>query len=485
MTTLSITCSCSWDRLNPLESTCSSSWEDATPLDVECESSWDRLNPLDSTCSSTWEISTPLDKECELPWEISAPLDKECELPWEISTPLDRECELLWIITTPLDRECELPWLGLTPVDVVCEADNSSKPEESVGILLCELPWFAARSYIVIQQDVIFRRVSDSQAIKLLDCSVRTDINSFAWSISGRVASRDDIAYIRPASGPVETELVVNGYTWRFWIENTTDNYGYSSGGAYAFTGTSPSVELAKPYDVPVTKVYGLTQAQQIVNVELLGTGWAWDWEIMDWIIPADVFSVNELTKMEILSRIAKAVGGFVNTKGAFPDGTPYEERLVFKYKYPVSPKNWSGETPDHTIVDSILKQSVKWDPKPGYDHMYVSGKNAGVLVHVKRSGEPWTNAAPTIIDDLTLVQNVALQRGRNYLDATGHDQSIYTMDLTLPDSAVGIPGVLQPGDLCEVTDLFETWRGIVRGVRISVQRPGVTQTVELERHHV
>jgi len=43
----------------------------------------------------------------------------------------------------------------------------------------------------------------------------------------------------------------------------------------------------------------------------------------------------------------------------------------------------------------------------------------------------------------------------------------------------------MHPGDLIEITDLFETWRGMIRGVNISVERPGVTQSVEIERHHV
>ena len=485
MTTLSVSCTCGWLQTDGLDSVCNSPWGVLAILDAGCACEWDKATPLDTSCACEWDKATPLDTSCACEWDKATPLDTSCACEWDKATPLDTACGIPWISAIKLDSSCGIPWITATALDIVCVADNSSTPPENIKTLFCAFPWYAARSYIVIHQSINFVRVSDSQPIRLLSCSMQIDIDSFAWSISGSVATRDDLAYIRPNSGPVETELTLNGYTWRFLIEDVSESYEFTSGGGYPFKGTSPSVELAKPYDIPVTKVYGSTQAQQIVNSELLLTGWAWDWEIMDWLIPADVFGVNNASKMEIISTIAKAVGGFVNTIGGFPDGTPYEKRLLFKYRYPVSPKDWSGETPDHTIVDGILKQSIRWEPKPGYDHIYVSGKNAGVLVHVKRSGEPWVNAAPTIIDDLTLVQNVARERGRNYLDATGHNQAINTLDLTLPDSSVGIPGVIVPGDLCSVTDLHETWRGIVVGTRIEINRPGVTQTVEIERHYV
>jgi hypothetical protein len=486
MTLLTSSCSTSWVESSKLDSSCETSWEQLDILDSDCETSWTQLNTLDSDCETSWTQLNALDSDCETSWEQLEILDKTCISPWIQNIPLDTSCILPWIQVTPLDSDCILPWVRVTPLDELCVIDMSGNiPDVDTKTLFCEFPWFAARSVIVVQQSVLFKRVSDSQEIKLMGCTIQTDIDSFNWTISGRVASKVDMGYIRPTAGPVETQLTVNGYTWNFLVENVNDNYTYQSGGNYSFNGTSPSVVLASPYDTPVTKIYtSPTQAQQIVNSELTGTGWAWDWNIIDWAIPADVFSVNNQTIMEIISTIAKAAGGFVNTKGGFPDGDPYEERLIFKYRYPTSPKNWGVTSPDHTILDGIISESLKWDPQPKYDHIYVSGKNAGVLVHVKRSGEPWTKAATTIIDQLNLTQQVAEQRGRNYLDKTGYDQTIYSIDLPLPDSAIGVPTVLKPGDLCAITDLDETWKGQVRGVRIDIQRPGVTQTVEIERHH-
>lgn len=495
-------CSSDWSELFQSDVTCESSFTGASDLDAPCKVPWNNSTPLDFGCTSPylvgdsaldlgckvpWNANSILDDPCKIPWGIMDQLDSPCKIPWEQMTPLDDTCKIPWEMTTPLDIDCIAPWLTATPLDGFCKIDTTQNQEENDGVKVfnCKIPWRAVRSYIVTTNNITFKRVSDDQEINLLNCTIGTDINSFGWSISGAVATRIDAGYIRPVRGPVETELVLNGYTWRFFVENISDSYEYRAGGGYSFNGISPSVELAKPYDKPVTKVYtGATQAQQIVNGEIASEGWAWDWNIIDWAIPANVFSVNNMSKAEIISTIAKAVGGFVNTKGGFPDGTPYEKRLTFNYRYPTTPFDWSTTAADVTIVDGILSQSVAWEPKPGYNHLYVSGQDSGVIVHVKRDGVAWDNAGPTIVDPLVLIQNVARYRGRNFLDEEGDSRAVYTMSFPLPDSSVGNPPVIHPAYLLEVTDLFDTWKGKVRAVRIEAN-PFVTMTIEVERIYI
>jgi len=486
MPLLTLQCGCIWDQDACVTSSCGSGWSNVNPTLAGCNFSWAGTDPLETECNFPWVVTTPLDLDCDFNWRNATPLDLDCDFNWQNATPLDLDCGSRWQNATPLDINCDLQWVLAQALDFVCEAVSSSIDIDPTTTLTCQFPWLCARSIILIEQDVTFIRVSDSQEIKLLSVTIGADINSFNWSINGVCATRTDIGYIRPNNGPIETELVINGYTWRFLIEYVSDTYEYNAGGGYSFSGVSPSVELAKPYNTPQTKVWStLTSAEQIVNDELFGTDWIWEWDIVNWNIPANVFSVSNASIMDIISTIVKAAGGFVNTKGGFPSGTPYDKILAIKYRYPVSPKNWGSADTDADIVDGILAQAVGWEPKPGYDHVYVSGQDNGVLVHVKRDGMPWTKAGPTIVDTLILDQSVARERGRNFLDEEGNNQTLYNLNLPLTDSDTANPPVLHPGDLISVQDLFETWRGQVKGVKISVVRPGITMSVEIEKHHI
>lgn len=486
---LDVLCSVAWDIANQTDGGCSGDWNIAAPIDLNCESDFDSATPSDLGCESDWEIAPTLDVDCSVDWDKMIPMDSNCGSNWDLLFPKDTGCGSEWLLASAKDTECNSPWQETVPLDVICslEYDYNSVLNKKTVVFHCEYPWMAERSFILIDQDVIVKRVSDNQVIEVLPgLSIRTDIDSAFWTISGATATRIDANYIRPSvSGPVEIEVIVNNYTWRFLVESLNENYAYEPGGSYSFSGTSPSIVLTRPYTQPQTKQYTVdTQAEQITQNELTGTGWSWEWNVMDWDIDAFLFSVSEQTTMEIISTIAKAIGGVIHTKGGFPNGTPYEQTIEINYRYPTSPKTWDVGVPDITIIDGIFSESMTWTPKPKYDHVFVTGEGAGFTVDVRRDGEDWDNCAPTIVDGLTLEVNVARERGRNFLDQNGYDQTHYNIALPLPDSTDGNPELCLPGYMIEIHDAFETWRGQVVSLQVDVQDPGVTQTIGIERHY-
>ena len=52
-------------------------------------------------------------------------------------------------------------------------------------------------------------------------------------------------------------------------------------------------------------------------------------------------------------------------------------------------------------------------------------------------------------------------------------------------DSGGSNPGLIQPGYLIEVNDIGHTWRGLVRGIRVTAGLPTVRQTITVEREAV
>lgn len=127
-----------------------------------------------------------------------------------------------------------------------------------------------------------------------------------------------------------------------------------------------------------------------------------------------------------------------------------------------------------------ITTDSLEPDPRPAYNAVYVSGMAQGVLGHVKRTGTAGDLLAPQITDALITQEVAARQRGSATLGAAGNK---LTHTMTLPLLTGGtMPGLIQPGYLVQVDDIGHTWRGLVRGIRISASLPTVRQTITVER---
>jgi len=342
--------------LNPnLTVACSCGWETLTDLDKECEIGWSKTTDLDVICEVEWEKTTDLDKECESSWEKTINQDVICEVEWEKTTDLDKECEVEWSRLVFLDVPCEVGWTKGTVVDVICNTEYNEYeivigPVSSLG---CETAWISTESIIMIKDDVTLIRVSDSQPIAIDSANCGIDINSWCWSFSANVLSRDDANYVRPTgSGPVEVKLSINEYFWHFIVEDMSENYGYGDG-SYTIRGRSPSAVLAKPYAVLQTKTWDSVtyplgvNAQQITGTELTPKGWFQDWNVVDWNIPGDIYSVKDKTIIEICAEVVQAAGGVIMTRGGIPTSEAYEKRLIFYYRYPTSPKNFGIIVPD------------------------------------------------------------------------------------------------------------------------------------------
>ena len=500
-----VPCSCSWSTSVSLDTDCESAWAKTVAKDVQCESAWERSIPIDKQCNSAWSKALTVDLLCESAWEIALSIDVLCESGWDIATPIDKQCESAWSRVLFVDVNCQSAWSRGLFVDVLCESGwnignvidvicQAEYDEDKVIIgptpQGCESAWIATGSVIMIKNDVTLIRVSDGQKINILSASVSTDIDSWTWNFSAICNTRVDAEYARPTGqGPIEVRLNINEYYWHFWVEQISENYEYGNG-TYNIQGRSPSCSLAKPYAILQTKTWDSTSyplginAQQITGYELDAEGWFQDWNVVDWNIPGDIYSVKDKTIIDICSEVVKASGGVMMTKGGFPLSETYEKRMIFNYRYPTSPKNFDSITPDEYILAGVIfGQDIEWSPKSKYDNVFVTGREAGYITHVKRDGEPWTIPAPSVSLTLLTTAQVNAEKGRNILDQDGYNKTNYTMRLPLPlQSSAVRPKLLFPTDIVQVEDLFEVWRGLITSVSIEASLPQVTQIVSVER---
>lgn len=370
----------------------------------------------------------------------------------------------------------------------VCITDPGGRPVTSLPPVIV-FPQALARVPILvvywIMNSVEIYRTADGAPIEAFSISLGLDSTSFTWSARLALASRDAYAAVKPqALEPVELDVIINGHAWRLLIEHMSQEARFP-GGSWTATGKSLSAYLAEPYARAKTRLEPAARlAQQCALDELQYTGFSLEWQIPDWLIPANTFSYQGLTPILAVSRLAEAAGGYLQP-------APAARGVRALPRYPITPWQLWGSQPDLRIThDPILQYSESLNPRPEVNAVWVSGQQTGVLVAVKRAGTAGNRypGEPLVTDPLmTDVNTVARARGISIL--ADHLPSS-TVSMTLPLSYTGeLPGLIQPGTVLEVATGFETWRGIARGVSIQASRAAsgelvVSQQLEVERYY-
>jgi len=392
----------------------------------------------------------PRDALHPTPWNPSPPVKDEADrLPWG---PMGRRDSRLY--------------------DIVFNQDDADPTEPP--------PLPPSQEVYRLMPSITAKRVSDGAAVTVNDCSITTDRDSWSWQLDATLARQADLDLVRPSgSGPVEIEITVNGRAWNFLIESHRRGRSYNSS-SFRVSGRSPSALLAEPYSVPQTFTEtSQKSAQQLAAQELNNTGFSLVWDMQDWNVPANTWSYDGLTPLQAIQRIAEAAGGVVFTQEA-------ARTLIAEPYYPVSPWNWGSATMDAALTDDVTFQlDASWEPGPGFNAVYVSGKQGGVLVHVVQSDTNQSVEADQVVDELITERLAGRERGRRILSEAGDRESVGVTTPLLP--APEPPGLLEPGQLVEVTEPNATWRAQVQGVTITAKRSDATQVrqqLNLERYH-
>jgi hypothetical protein len=225
--------------------------------------------------------------------------------------------------------------------------------------------------------------------------------------------------------------------------------------------------------------------AAQLVAEELADTGFASNYETVDWLVPDGAWFYDATPPLDAISRLAEASGGVVQSH-------PADASLSVRARYPHSPWDWRDRTPDHVVQEDIVSnESLQVRSAPLYDAVVVTGELAGkgVTCKVRRAGEAGQLFAQQVSSPLINTSAVAAERGRNVLADRGEQAAI---ELVLPLFAgplrPGEVGRVLPLDLVEVVGEAGTWHGLCTAVRtearISDKAAVVEQTITLERHY-
>src|SRR5690606_29110616 len=272
---------------------------------------------------------------------------------------------------------------------------------------------------------------------------------------------------------------------WLFLIERYSGQGKFPSE-RYSINGVSRSQLLAEPYAPKRSAVNAVAiNARQAAEDQLLNTGFTLEWDSVnqappDWTIPSSALSYQDQTPMQVIVRIAEAVGAVVR-----PALAGDSISVVPRYREAVW--WWASAIADRIIPAEIVGEwGSEWTPQPSWNSCYVSGTTHGVAVDVRRAGTAGNQPAPDVYDDLITATDSARHRGIAEL-CKGGNQEIVTRTMPL-FPAEQAPGLIEPAMLCEVHEPGGSkWKGLCLSTDISAEGVGasrVKQTIKLERHH-
>jgi hypothetical protein len=392
---------------------------------------------LDGTGSPVVDISAR-DTHAVIPWGRSAKRDKDTTHPW---TKYSRPLNPGWGIVVPAGPT--------TPVD-----------GETVTVPI-------QRVYIVINE-IQLLRVSNMTPIQAINLNIGFDCDSWLPTFSATIpeAARDAVM---PDPSPVEIEASINGTQFRFFVERITRSRQFAQR-SVTISGRGIACELDAPYATQSqhTNAIDMT-AQQIITAALGFSGYTQTWNITDWLVPANTYSLYG-TAAQVAGDVADASGSVLAADWSLRD-------LRMMPRYPVKPWDWGAATPDFIIPGDVTQtESLEWIEKPSYNLVYVSGVQNGVLGQVKITGTAGDLPAPMVTHSLITHADAARQRGISILSDTGR-KAMLQISMPVLEST----GVIDVCKLIQFNDGVTARRGIVRANNISVNWPTVRQVLTVE----
>lgn len=386
----------------------------------------------------------------------------------------------IWVIPEPpAPQPCYTPsahllFAALAPADshllFVCENHIAPPPPDGEPVVVP-----VRRVYFVIN-NVTLHRLPDGLPVPVFSLSLALDAASWTWGFDALLPAAAE-ALVAPGSngGPVELVASVNGTPFRVLAESISRERVFGDA-SIRISGRGRNAVLAAPY-APVMN-FQQPQARtarqlmdDVLTLNGIPLGWNIDWGLTDWNVPAGVFT-QQGTWMEALVAIASAAGGYL-----IPH--PSDQSIRVRHRYPVAPWEWNTVTPDFVLpVDAVARESLRWVEKPGYNRVFVSGQDVGVLGQVSRAGTAGDVLAPMVVDALITEAAAARQRGISVLADTGQQIEV---SLRLP--VLAETGIIEPGAFVEYQDGSVTRLGIVRSTQVEAGMPEVWQTLGVQSH--
>lgn len=314
------------------------------------------------------------------------------------------------------------------------------------------------------------------ERVPLMDVTLEADEGNPTWSLAG-YGPASILEQLRGATNaPRQIRVTLDGMPWVFAIDGFSRSRRPGERRVQIRGHSVTSLLGASTLPAQTWLNANARTAQQLVAEALEFSGVGVDWQIPDWLVPAGAWSFQG-KPLAAAVRVAAAVDAVLQSH-------PTEATLQFLSRYPLMPWEWMAPTtvPDVSVPSAVITvDDTDYKDEPEWEAVYVSGTTQGVMGRAWRSGTAASVLAPLVTDDLITHADAARERGRAILGRGGRQAET---SIGMPILTGGtLPGALRVNQLLEVVEPDETWRGMVRGVRLRGGMEEVRQTLRVERH--
>jgi hypothetical protein len=336
-----------------------------------------KLPRVDTLTTLVWDAPPIKRVRVSLPWRDVPRMESSAGLPWTL--PPQRELRPVlpwghagrvdWFVNSPgLDPPDDSPPWGHQPppghrVPLRFRCRWVDFPGHRVplqfGRAACYLAWPKPRRYIVLNSAHVVR-LPERTPVPVTAGSIRSSRDKATRDIALTLADPAALDLLRPdANGPKSVEININGHVFTGIIESWDDNRRHikdgGSGRAVSVSGRSRTALLAAPYAPARAGVLASDrQAQQLIDDELALTDFTADVPLgWSWLVPAGAWAYDGKTRLDAIETIAAAAGAVVLSH-------PWDDVLLIRPLYPVSPWDWSVTAPDVQVQDDVILQYTR-----------------------------------------------------------------------------------------------------------------------------
>lgn len=332
------------------------------------------------------------------------------------------------------------------------------------------------RTYVV-HNSVFLYRLPAGTEFKAESFSLDVDVDSWTvtWSASLHSSARPHLQRSSPDQR-VEVECVINGQHLHLVVDEIGRDRRFPEH-RIQVSGRGRAAELA---DLSLTFGNAAARTAQQIMADVLTVngvplGWDIDWQIADWLVPADAW-VFRGSYIDALKDIAGAAGAYLQ-----PHLTDKVLRVL--PRYPAAPWNWSTAlTPDIELpVAATSVEGIREVIRPDYNRVFVGGIGKGYFGPVTRTGTAGDKVAPQVNHALITAPEAHWQRGLAELADTGLQEHVSIDTMLWPEA-----GIIMPGTVMRYVSDDLPRLGLVRKTGLQMQRwPELKQTLEVETHVV
>ncbi|MGS5089079.1 hypothetical protein ACVC7V_21550 [Hydrogenophaga sp. A37] len=339
-----------------------------------------------------------------------------------------------------------------------------------------------ARYYMAVHS-LTCHKLPSMEPVPIFGVNLSAAEGSFGWSFSAEAPPSVFDQLAATGTTPTRVLITLDGLQFEFVLDEPEKSEAFGGNGT-SISGRSATALLSGFYALETARHNtAAATAQQLALAALEFTGFALDWGLPDWLVPAGAWSHIGTPLAAVQALVASAGGHLQSHRNAatLQARHPYPDLTG---GMPGVPWNWADPSvvPDIELApDAVLVMGTSRVFGADINGVYVSGTTHPPRALYKRQGTAGDKLASLITDPLIVAPEVARMRGRSVVGAAGLKQFV-TLELPVL-TGVSQPGVIDPGKLLQVNHAVP-WRGRVRSVSVSAPFGGkVRQQLRVEQH--